>query len=162
MNELTIFNYGVAEVRTVMIDGEPWFVAADVCRVLEFNEVHVAMRGLDEDEKDRYIIPTLGGAQDSWVISEAGLYSLILRSRKAEAKRFKRWVTHEVLPTIRKTGSYGRHPVQPQFHIPQTYAEALRLAADKEEEVQMLTQKKSRRMPRRLPMRKQLVSLRIH
>ena len=95
------------KVRVVMKDGEPWFVAADVCRVLELADTHVAIRKLDDDEKGRCLIPTLGGEQQMTIVSEPGLYRLIAASRKPEAKRFQRWVYHEVLPSIRKTGSYG-------------------------------------------------------
>lgn len=87
-----------------MRNGEPWFVAKDVCDVLGLSDVSMSLRGLDDDEKGASTICTLGGNQRVYVINEPGLYSLILRSRKKEAKEFKRWITHEVLPTIRKTG----------------------------------------------------------
>lgn len=87
--------------------GEPWFVAPDVCRVLEMANVTMALRILDEDEKGLNSIETLGGRQDLNCISEPGLYKLMARSRKPEARRFDRWVRHEVLPSIRKTGGYG-------------------------------------------------------
>lgn len=107
MNELTIFeNPQFGEIRVIEHDGEPWFVAADVCRALELGEVHVAMRRLDDDEKGRCSIPTPGGVQEMSIINEPGLYSLVLGSRKPEAKAFKRWITHEVIPSIRKTGVY--------------------------------------------------------
>lgn len=107
MNELSVFNYGQNEVRTVQVDGEPWFVAKDVCAVLELNDTNKAIQGLDDDEKGTNIVPTPGGNQQVSIVNEPGLYSLILRSRKPEAKTFKRWITHEVLPTIRKTnGAY--------------------------------------------------------
>ena len=86
--------------------GQPWFVAADVCAALELPETHKAIARLDDDEKGRNSIPTPGGQQDMSVVNESGLYNLVLGSRKPEAKRFKRWITHEVLPSIRKTGSY--------------------------------------------------------
>lgn len=104
MNELSIFNYGQNEVRTVQVNGEPWFVAKDVCAVLELKDHRTSINLLDEDE--RHTVPvtdTLGRNQDTYIVNEPGLYSLILRSRKPEAKTFKRWITHEVLPTIRKT-----------------------------------------------------------
>ena len=108
MNELSIFNYGQNEVRTVQVDGEPWFVAKDVCAVLELKDHRTSVNLLDEDE--RHTVPvtdSLGRNQDTYIVNEPGLYSLILRSRKPEAKTFKRWITHEVLPTIRKTnGAY--------------------------------------------------------
>ncbi len=87
--------------------GQPWFVAADVCAALDLPETHKAIARLDDDEKGRNSIPTPGGQQDMSVVNESGLYNLVLGSRKPEAKRFKRWITHEVLPSIRKTGSYA-------------------------------------------------------
>jgi len=87
--------------------GQPWFVAADVCAALDLPDTHKAIARLDDDEKGRNSIPTPGGQQDMSVVNESGLYNLVLGSRKPEAKRFKRWVTHEVLPSIRKTGSYA-------------------------------------------------------
>lgn len=107
MNELQVFNYGEIPVRTVMIDGEPWWVLADVCRVLNItNHKNVAAR-LDEDEKGVHLMDTPGGNQKMSIINESGLYKVILRSDKLEAKPFTRWVTHEVLPAIRKTGAYS-------------------------------------------------------
>ena len=104
MNELSIFNYGQNEVRTVQVDGEPWFVAKDVCDVLGISNVSDTLsKVLDDDEKGVDSIYTPGGNQQVSIVNEPGLYSLILRSRKPEAKTFKRWITHEVLPTIRKT-----------------------------------------------------------
>lgn len=126
MNELQkVFNYNGSPVRTVMVDGEPWFVAKDVCEVLEHSNHKVAVSRLDEDEVSKvYLTDSLGRQQSTTVVSEAGLYSLVLTSNKPEAKQFKRWITHEVLPSIRKTGGYS---VQ---RIPQSFAEALQLAAD--------------------------------
>ena len=107
MNDLKIFeNPQFGKVRVIERDGEPWFVAADVCRALELGEVHVAMRRLDDDEKGRCSIPTPGGVQEMSIINEPGLYSLVLGSRKPEAKAFKRWITHDIIPAIRKTGGY--------------------------------------------------------
>lgn len=93
-----------AELRTVVVDGEIWFVAADVLRILDVD--HTSLRSLDDDEKGRDTIPTLGGPQAVATINEPGLYSLIIRSRKPEAREFKRWVTHDVIPSIRRTGAY--------------------------------------------------------
>lgn len=95
------------EVRVVIIDGEPWFVAADVCRILELDDVSKAVSRLDDDEKGTNLIPTRGGEQSMLIVNEPGLYRLIFSSRKPEAKKFQRWVTHEVLPSIRKTGTYN-------------------------------------------------------
>nr|DAO66801.1 MAG TPA: repressor domain protein [Caudoviricetes sp.] len=111
MNELQIFkNEEFGEVRTVIVDDEPWFVAADVCRALELGNPSQAISRLDDDEvtltTNEGHSGKLGGPQKMNIVSEAGLYSLILKSRKPEAKRFKRWITHEVIPTIRKTGGY--------------------------------------------------------
>lgn len=111
-------------VRALLRDGEPWFVATDVCEALELD--HTALRRLDDDEKGRDSIPTLGGEQTLNTVNESGLYSLILGSRKPEAKRFKKWVTSEVLPAIRKTGGYASNtPVAlPDFADPVAAARA--------------------------------------
>lgn len=93
-------------LRGFLRDGEPWFVAGDVSTALDYSEAKDMTRNLDDDEKGRQIVPTLGGDQEMTVINESGLYSAILKSRKPEAKTFKKWVTSEVLPSIRKTGSY--------------------------------------------------------
>ena len=100
-----VFTFEEREVRVVDRDGAPWWVAKDVCEVLGL-DIASGARGLEDDEKALQIMQTLGGSQEMTIISEAGLYSLILRSRKPEAKRFKRWVTHDVLPAIRATGAY--------------------------------------------------------
>lgn len=95
------------QIRTIQLNGEPWFVANDVMRVLEVSNSKDAIRTLDDDEKSGVdIIDPHGRKQKTNCISEAGLYSIILRSRKPEAKAFKRWVTHEVIPSIRKHGAY--------------------------------------------------------
>lgn len=101
-NELQVYeDERFGRVRTVMgADGEPWFVAADVARVLEMVDATHAIRGLEEDEKGIRKVETLGGEQDMAVITEAGLYTVLVRSNKAIAKPFRRWVTHEVLPAI--------------------------------------------------------------
>ncbi len=97
----------------VDVDGTPWFVAKDVCGVLGIAKTDTSVALLDDDEKGSHTVGTPGGPQEMQVISESGLYSLILRSRKPEAKRFKRWLTHEVLPSIRKTGGYNRDAAEP-------------------------------------------------
>lgn len=101
-----IFNYNGNQLRTVVKDGEPWFVAKDVCEILELGNSRMALQRLDDDEKGVSSIDTPGGIQEMQVVNEPGLYTLILGSRKPEAKAFKRWITHEVLPNIRKTGGY--------------------------------------------------------
>lgn len=106
-NNLQIFkNDQFGEIRTTMKDGEPWFVAVDVCRALEHSNSRMALERLDDDEKGVSSIYTLGGKQEMAVVNEPGLYTLVLGSRKPEAKAFKRWITHDVIPTIRKTGGY--------------------------------------------------------
>lgn len=103
MNELQIFNFENNQVRTQTINNEPWFVATDVCQILELTNVTTALSRLDEDERSKF---NLGRQGEANVINEFGLYNLVLSSRKPEAKSFKRWITHEVVPAIRKTGSY--------------------------------------------------------
>ena len=105
MSNLAVFTYTEHDIRTLVINEEPWFVARDILDVLDLNRSSVAL--LDDDERGVHSVDTPSGAQQMSVISEAGLYSLILRSRKPEAKQFKRWITHDVLPQIRKTGSYN-------------------------------------------------------
>ena len=103
---MTFENAAFGKIRTLTIDGEPWFVAADVCRALEIGNPSMAVERLDDDEKGISTIDTLGGKQRMTIINEPGLYSLVLSSRKPEAKAFKRWITHEVIPAIRKYGGY--------------------------------------------------------
>lgn len=112
MNQLQqVFNYQDQQVRTVVKNGQPWFVAKDVCNVLNHSNHKVAVSRLDEDEVSKvYLTDSLGRNQKTTVVNEAGLYSLILTSNKPEAKQFKRWITHEVIPTIRKTGAYNQQP----------------------------------------------------
>ena len=121
-------------VRVVDVNGEPWFVAKDVCECLELGNPRTSIALLDEDEKGVHTMDTPGGQQEMSIVSEAGLYSLILRSRKPEAKAFKRWITHEVLPSIRRTGQYGGYALP---RVPQSFPDALRMIADIEEEKQL-------------------------
>ena len=111
MNELQTFtNDSFGEVRTVLKDNEPWFVAADVCRALEIGNPSQAVSRLDEDEKFTTLISNesaASGKSSLSFINEPGLYSLVLGSRKPEARAFKRWITHEVVPTIRRHGMYA-------------------------------------------------------
>ncbi|MEK3838694.1 phage antirepressor [Paenibacillus sp. FSL R7-0128] len=106
MNQIQKFMYSNQEVRSTVINGEPWFVAKDVCDVLELTNSRMAIDRLDEDEKGVSSTDTLGGKQNVTIVNESGLYSLILGSRKPEAKQFKRWITHEVIPSIRQHGAY--------------------------------------------------------
>ena len=106
-NNLMIFeNPEFGAVRSILIDSDPWFVAADVCKALELEKTNRALSRLDDDEKGAHSVSTPGGRQRMSIISESGLYSLILGSRKTEARAFKRWITHEVIPSIRKHGAY--------------------------------------------------------
>ena len=127
MTDLQIFNNDkFGQVRIVPVDGELMFVAKDVCDCLEITKHRDAISRLDPDERGSVKLDTLGGKQDIAAINEYGLYSLVLSSRKPEAKEFKRWITHDVIPAIRKTGSYS-------MVIPQTLPEALRAYADEVE-----------------------------
>lgn len=107
LNSLKVFeNKEFGKVRTIMTDGEPLFVAKDVCDILGLSNSRKALTRLDEDEKGVTLSDTLGGKQNLSVVNEYGLYNLVLASRKPEAKAFKRWITHEVIPAIRKHGGY--------------------------------------------------------
>lgn len=109
MRELSIFDYKGKQVRTIQKDGETWWVLKDVCAVLGISDVRRVAERLDVDEWSQTpVSDRLGRSQDTYIINESGLYNVILRSDKAEAKPFRKWVTGEVLPSIRKTGGYGR------------------------------------------------------
>lgn len=107
MNEIQTFTYNSAQIRTIERNGEPWFVAKDVCEILSISKYRDAVARLDEDERGSVRVDTLGGEQEMAAVNESGLYTLILRSDKPEAKPFRKWVTAEVLPSIRKTGAYS-------------------------------------------------------
>ncbi|MEX5635903.1 Bro-N domain-containing protein [Parafrankia sp. FMc2] len=100
------FSFEGAAIRTLVVDDEPWWVATDVAGVLDLGNPRTSLALLDDDERGVHSVDTPGGLQQMVTLNEPGLYSLILRSRKPEAKAFKRWVTHEVLPTLRQTGRY--------------------------------------------------------
>lgn len=119
MNELQIFkNNTFGNVRVLEQGGEPWFVAKDVCECLAISKHRDAISRLDADERGSVKVDTLGGKQEMATVNEYGLYSLVLSSRKQEAKEFKRWITHEVIPSIRKYGSFN-------MAIPRTLPDAL-------------------------------------
>ena len=103
MNGLQVFSYNSSEVRTVMRDGEPWFVLKDVCVVLGLSNPTAVVERLDKDERAKF---DLGRQGKTWLINESGLYSLALSSKLPSARKFRRWVTSEVLPSIRKHGGY--------------------------------------------------------
>lgn len=123
MNKMTVFeNPEFGQVRTVEREGEPWFVAADVCRALEIRNSRDAVARLDDDEKNTVVLTNGNrGNPNMSIVNEPGLYSLVLGSRKPEAKAFKRWITHEVIPAIRKRWAYA---------IPGTQADAALKRAD--------------------------------
>ena len=134
MHELTVFeNATFGDVRAIACNGDPWFVAKDVCECLELGNPRSSLALLDEDEKGVHSVDTPGGKQEMTIVSEPGLYSLILRSRKPEAKAFKRWVTHDVIPSIRKRGLYA---------TPQTVEAML---ADPDTAIKLLTSLKEER-----------------
>lgn len=136
MKDLVKFEFKSHEVRTVIIDGEPWFVAKDVCDVLDIQNPSDALKSLDADERitldNPEGNPRAGNPLTFNAVSESGLYALIFKSRKPQAKAFRKWVTSEVLPQIRKTGKYE---VQ---KTPQTYIEALEALIIAEKEKQKL------------------------
>ena len=141
MNDLQIFNNDeFGEVRAIEINGEPWFVGKDIADKLEYqNGSRDITRHVDEE--DRQIIPVFDGVQnrETWIINESGLYSLILGSKLPEAKKFKHWVTSEVLPKIRQTGG---------FNLPQSFSEALQLAADQAKQIELLEKKNNELIPK--------------
>lgn len=117
MNDLQIFNYGEVPVRTTIKDGEPWWVLKDVCQILGINNHRDLPKRLDTDEVGRFELPHPQNPTkliEMVCVNESGLYNVILRSDKPKAKEFKRWVTHEVLPAIHKTGSYSVSPYKPK------------------------------------------------
>ena len=114
MNELQNFNFSGQDVRIITINDEPWFVGKDVADILGYSNSRKALSDhVDDEDKGVTKSDTLGGNQNITIINESGLYSLILKSKKPEAKQFKRWVTSEVLPTIRKHGAYMTQPQVP-------------------------------------------------
>ena len=120
MNELQVFNNAMfGDVRIILQNNEPWFVAKDVCDCLEHTNTTMALQRLDADERAKL---NLGRQGETNVINEYGLYSLVLSSRKPEAKEFKRWITHDVLPSLRKYGTYS-------MNIPRTLPDALKAYA---------------------------------
>ena len=128
--EISIFRHEGVDIRTLVIDGEPWWVASDLSQALGYSATSAMLRSLDAEDKGVQDLHTPGGMQAVAIVSEPGMYSAILRSQAPNASDFKRWVTREVLPTIRKTGGYSRSEVNA---LPQSYGEALRMLADEVE-----------------------------
>lgn len=129
-----VFSYEGRQVRMVIRDGEPWWVAKDVCDILGLGNSRMALERLEADEKGVSLIDTPGGPQQVQVVNEPGLYVLILASRKPEAKAFKRWVTHEVLPSIRETGGYNVQELTPI----EALLRAVQLMAEQERQIKAL------------------------
>lgn len=117
-NQPSVFNFEESHpIRVILQNEEPWFIGNDVCAALCLGNPRSSLALLEEDEKGVHNMDTPSGQQEMTIINEPGLYSLVLRSRKPEAKKFKRWITHEVLPAIRRTGRYAA-PVQPELPLP--------------------------------------------
>lgn len=114
MSDITPFNFEGSTVRCIYVEGEPWFVGVDVCNVLKIDDPRKSIGRLESDDRNfAPVIDSMGRSQRTLVINESGLYELIIRSNKPDARGFRRWVTTEVLPQIRKTGSYQLVPVDP-------------------------------------------------
>ena len=140
INELTIFNNEeFGQIRTVEIDNEPWFVASDICKALELSNATVSMQRLEGDEKSKFDLGLSGG--DTNCVNEYGLYSLVLASRKPEAKKFKRWITHEVIPSIRKHGMYAKEELLDNPDLLISIAQELK--AEREEKKKLQSEKKA-------------------
>ena len=141
MNEMIIFrNEDFGEVRIIEIDGEPWFVGKDVASKLGYKDTSDALKNhVDDEDKLTRCFADSGQNREMYIINESGLYSLVLSSKLESAKKFKRWITSEVIPQIRKTGSY---------HTPKTYAEALRALADEAEKAEALKKQNQLMQPK--------------
>ena len=125
----------------LLIDGEPWFAARNIGEILGLVNVRASVALLDEDERGVHTVDTPSGQQEVSIVSEAGLYSLIMRSRVPAARAFKRWVMHEVLPAIRKTGRYA---LRDGFDTPKTFADALELAAKQQRALEGVREERDR------------------
>ena len=136
ITDIQIFkNEQFGQIRVVERDGEPWFVAVDICGALDIANSRDALTRIDEDEKGVALTDTLGGAQEVAVVNEPGLYSLVLGSRKSEARAFKRWITHDVIPAIRKTGMYATPAtVEAMLANPDTMIQVLQAFKDEREQ----------------------------
>ena len=133
MSNIQIFNYQSNEVRAVEMGGEPWFVLKDVCNILGISKYRDTAARLDADERGSVEVDTLGGTQQVIAVNESGLYHVILRSDKPEAKPFRKWVTSEVLPSIRKNGGYiaGQEQLTPQELMAKALLVANKTLADR-------------------------------
>lgn len=145
MSNIQIFNYQNNEVRTVELNGEPWFVLKDVCNILGISKYRDTAARLDADERGSVEVDTLGGTQQVIAVNESGLYHVILRSDKPEAAPFRKWVTSEVLPSIRKNGGYiaGQEQLTPQELMAKALLVANKTLADREARICELTAQNS-------------------
>ena len=144
MNSMKVFQYESAQIRTITKDGDPYWVAKDVCEVLGIDTSNVAAKvaHVPDEWKGRHPIATLGGHQEMICISEQGLYFFLSRSDKPAALSFQKWIAGEVVPSIRKTGKYSIvKDMTGGFVVPRTMAEALRLAADQAEQMEKMLPK---------------------
>jgi prophage antirepressor-like protein len=145
MSDIQIFNYQSNEVRTVEMGGEPWFVLKDVCNILGISKYRDTAARLDADERGSVEVDTLGGTQQVIAVNESGLYHVILRSDKPEAAPFRKWVTSEVLPSIRKNGGYiaGQEQLTPEELMAKALLVANKTLADREARICELTAQNS-------------------
>jgi len=142
-----VFRYSGRQVRTVLIDGEPWFVATDIARILGYRDANAMTRSLDADEQGYSPVSTPGGVQQMNTINESGFYRAVLKRElgyiddagRDDVRGFQRWVTHEVIPQIRRTGSFNQTEVE--HALPQSYADALRALAETVERQEALEAK---------------------
>ena len=149
-NSIQVFdNAQFGSIRAMDVDGQPWFVAKDVCDALGLGRQQDSTRYLDDDEKGECLVDTPSGQQSMVAISEAGLYSLILRSRKPEARAFKRWVTHDVLPSIRSHGMYATpQTVERMLNDPDTMIATLKALKAERQRVAALVEDNARLVPK--------------
>lgn len=143
MNEVQLFNFESHEVRSLLLNNEPWFVGKDVAEALGYSKARnaIATHIDSEDKKDAPIQGTLGGVQEMTVINESGLYSLVLSSKLPSAKKFKRWVTSEVLPALRKTGQYQVKELSGQELMAKALIEAQSVLAAKDKQIEEMKPK---------------------
>ena len=143
MNEVQLFNFESHEVRSLLLNNEPWFVGKDVAEALGYSKARnaIATHIDSEDKKDAPIQGTLGGVQEMTVINESGLYSLVLSSKLPSAKKFKRWVTSEVLPALRKTGQYQVKELSGQELMAKALIEAQSVLAAKDKQIEQMKPK---------------------
>lgn len=143
MNEVQLFNFESHEVRSLLLNNEPWFVGKDVAEALGYSKARnaIATHIDSEDKKDAPIQGTLGGVQEMTVINESGLYSLVLSSKLPTAKKFKRWVTSEVLPALRKTGQYQVKELSGQELMAKALIEAQSVLAAKDKQIEAMKPK---------------------